>query len=82
MTVLAIDQIGVLPECLGIFLPHRLLKLRNCQRIEQVVLAVNPVLVVAPYKKLGRRFRDGLERVLVLQHGFMCQHSQIDAADA
>ena len=83
--ILLVDERGVFLEGGIAFvaaLVHRVLQLRNRQRIQQVIFAVDAKLIGAADVQLGFRFRGGAERVRVLGLGFARQNIQAHAFDA
>ena len=64
---LLVDEIGVFLERLEALLPHRMLQFADGQRIQQVIFAVDALVIVAADGEFGLEFGQRTERVLVLQ---------------
>ena len=65
-----------------LLLPHRVLQLADGLRIEQVILAVLAVLIMAADHEFGLGIGERLEGVGVLHLRFARQHVEPDAFDA
>ena len=82
IAVLLVDQIRVFLERLEALVAHRVLQLADRQRIQQMKLAVHPILISAARIELGLRLRERLISVRMLHLRFARQHFQADAFDA
>ena len=62
---LLVDEVGVFLKCLEAVLPHGLLQLADGQRIQQVIFAVDALVITAADRKLGLELGQRTEGVLV-----------------
>ena len=79
LPVLPVDQFRVFLERGEVILLHRVLHLGDGLRIEKMVLAARAILIGAADGKVGIRFVQRLEGVLVFEDGFARQNVQIHA---
>jgi len=71
---LVVDEVGVFLEGLRALLPHCLLQLADRQRIQQVILAIDALMVRSSDREFGLGLSQGTECVLVLQLRFAGEH--------
>ena len=76
---LLVNQFGVLLESGKARLPHRMLQLADGQRIQQVIFAVDAVVIASSDRKFGIGFGKREEGKLMLHLGFARQHTQADS---
>ena len=79
---LVVDEVGVFLKCLEAVLPHGLLQLADGQRIEQVIFAVDALVIAAADREFGLEFGQRTERILVLQLRFGRENCEADAFQA
>ena len=74
-----VDEIGVFLKSLEAFLPHGLLQFADRQRIEQVIFAVDALMIGPSDGELSLGLRQRTERILVLQLRFARKYVEADA---
>src|SRR5450631_4556603 len=67
---LVVNEVRVLLKSLEAILPHRLLQFADGLRIEQVILAINPLVIAAADCQLSFELSQRTEGVLVLEQRF------------
>ncbi len=80
--VLLVDQLRIFLERRVALLPDGVLQLADGERIQQMIFAVDAVLIIAADGELGFGFRDGRKAKLCLATASLRQHVQTDAFDA
>ena len=74
VAVLLVDDAGKFLEGLEFRLPHRVLQFADGDRIQQVALASDAILIFATDAQFRIGFAGRLERELVFHQRFACQH--------
>ena len=65
-----VEEIGVFLKSLEALLPHCLLQFADGQRIQQMILAIDSLMVSSAYRQIRLRLGQWSERVLVLSCAF------------
>ena len=79
VVALLVDEVGIFLKRLEAGLPHRMLQLADGQRIQQVIFAVDAIVVAAADRQFGLRFGKRTECVLMLHLRFARQHFEANA---
>jgi len=78
----ACRSVRYIPEGLKTLLPHGLLQLADGKRIQQVILAIHPLVVRASDRKFGLELGDRTQRMFVLNLCFAGEDVQAKTVQA
>ncbi len=76
---MVVDEVGVFLKGLEAILPHCLLQFTDGQRVQQMILAVDSLVVSSSDREFRLGLSQGTECVLVLQLRFAGEHFEADA---